>query len=121
MRKFISLISLVFALSFLISAQDANDSIQKDSEFFYQDKGLKVYPNPVRQGSLLYVQHSFNKDEMLNFGLYDINGALIYYKHEVAVHNQRLAISTDNMPPSTYILYLRVGDKFNRQKIVILN
>ena len=121
MKKFISLIILTFSMSFFIIAQDKIDSGKNDLKVFYVDKSLKVYPNPLKQGSLLYVEHSFNKHELLDIGLYNINGSLINYISKLQFDYPRMAISTDNIPPGTYILYLRVDNNVNRERIMIIN
>ena len=121
MKKVISLIILTLLVVYSVSAQNVDDSRKNDSKVLFTDKNLKVYPNPVRQGSLLYIQRLFNKGEQIDIYLLDINGVVLIYLPGIQVDNQNLAIRTDNISSGVYILYLRVGNKVNWEKIIITN
>ena len=82
-------------------------------------EGLKVYPNPVKQGEVIYIQIGKIADEKIKIKMFSTTGSKLYSKIYTNNRERRLEIETYNLPKGVYILRMETLEMNKNYTIII--
>ena len=97
----------------------------KECQGVYQElltipfEGLKVYPNPVKQGNVIYLHTGTITAEKIKIRMFSTTGSKLYSKVYNNNTERRLEIETYNLPKGVYILRMETPELNKNYTIII--
>jgi len=97
----------------------------KECQGVYQElltipfEGMKIYPNPVTQGEVIYLQTGTISDEKITIKMFSTTGSKLYSKTYDNTPERRLEIETYNLPKGVYILRMETLEMKKNYTIII--
>ena len=97
----------------------------KECQGVYQElltipfEGLKVYPNPVKQGHVIYLQTGDITSDEIEIKMFSTGGSKLYSKTYQNNAQRRIEIETHNLPKGVYILHMETPEMKKNYTIII--
>ncbi len=82
-------------------------------------EGLKAYPNPVTQGSVIYLQTGSVVSDKISIKMFSTTGSKLYSKIYTNNAQRRIEIETHNLPKGVYILHMETAEIKKNYTIII--
>jgi len=97
----------------------------KECQGVYQElltipfEGLKVYPNPVKQGEVIYLQTGTITGDKIEIKMFSTGGSKLYSKTYDNNAQRRIEIQTYNLPKGVYVLHMKTPEMKKNYTIII--
>uniref|UniRef100_UPI003305CCB4 T9SS type A sorting domain-containing protein n=1 Tax=uncultured Croceitalea sp. TaxID=1798908 RepID=UPI003305CCB4 len=104
-----------------VMSQTTNFTSLKTSIVFGKENDLKIYPNPIRSGTMINMVLNSANNEILKIDIFDIKGAKIHSsKKEILSGSNFISIPSLNLTSGMYILRAHLTSRvvYNRKLII---
>ncbi len=81
---------------------------------------IKAYPNPIKRGSLIYMDVMLNDSKSIHFVIYALNGQKVKeFKHQGKVGHNTIQLSSEGLSAGQYIMTSNDGLEKVSRKIIV--